>query len=185
MLLQDSRRDARVDAAGDIVVLEDQERSLWDHGQIAEALPLVERALRGTPGAFSIQAAIAAEHARARHKDDTDWRRILQLYERLERIEPSPIVALNRAVALAIVDGPLVALELIDELSREGALADFHLLHAARADFARRLGNLELAERSYVRALELVGNDSERRFLMRRLSEVRAELTGPNRSSPA
>jgi RNA polymerase sigma-70 factor (ECF subfamily) len=185
MLLQDSRREARLDAAGEIVVLDDQDRGLWNHRQISEALPLVEQALRGAPGPFSIQAAIAAEHGRARHKDETDWRRILGLYERLERVEPSPIVALNRAVALAIVEGPAAALELVDALARDGALSEFHLLHAARADFARRVGDLALSEQSYARALELAGNDSERRFLERRLAEVRAEITDQSKPSPA
>jgi RNA polymerase sigma-70 factor (ECF subfamily) len=174
MLLQDSRRHARVDAAGDLVLLEDQDRSRWDQAQIAEALPLVDEANRGEPGPFALQAALAAVHARARRKQDTDWASSARLYASLERIAPSPIVTLNRAVAVAMVDGPRAALDLVDALERSGELAGYHLLHAARADFSRRLGDLASAERSLLRALELVGNDSERRFLERRLQEVRA-----------
>lgn len=172
MLLHDSRREARVDGAGDLVVLDDQDRSLWNRAQIGEALPLVEEALAGAPGPFALQAAIAGVHARALHKDATDWRTIAGLYERLESIDTSPVVTLNRAVAVALVDGPAAALAVVDALAADGALDDYHLLHAARADFARRLGDLELARASYRRALELVGNDSERRFLERRLSEL-------------
>lgn len=172
MLLHDSRREARVDGAGDLVLLDDQDRSLWNRAQIGEALPLVEEALAGAPGPFALQAAIAGVHARALHKDATDWRTIAGLYERLEAIDTSPVVTLNRAVAVALVDGPAAALAVVDALAADGALDDYHLLHAARADFARRLGDLELARASYRRALELVGNDSERRFLERRLSEL-------------
>lgn len=172
MLLHDSRREARVDGAGDLVLLDDQDRSLWNRAQIGEALPLVEEALAGAPGPFALQAAIAGVHARALHKDATDWRTIAGLYERLESIDTSPVVTLNRAVAVALVDGPAAALAVVDALAADGALDDYHLLHAARADFARRLGDLELARASYRRALELVGNDSERRFLERRLSEL-------------
>jgi RNA polymerase sigma-70 factor (ECF subfamily) len=168
LLLQDSRREARVDACGDIVVLDDQDRSLWNQEQIAEALPLVAEAMR-EPGHYALQAAIAAVHARARTKEETDWRAILRLYDLLE---PSPIVALNRAVAVAMVDGPKAAMKAVDALAREGTLGEFHLLHAARADFARRLGDIKTAEKSYRRALELVGNDSERRFLEKRLREL-------------
>lgn len=175
MLLHDSRRDARVDEAGDVVVLDEQDRSRWHRAQIAEALPLAEEALHaGDPGPFALQAAIAAVHGRAARGEGTDWRAIAQLYERLERIQPSPIVALNRSVAVAMVDGPAAALAVVDAIAAGGALDDYHLMHAARADFQRRMGALADAEKSYVRALELVGNDSERRFLERRLSEVRA-----------
>jgi RNA polymerase sigma-70 factor (ECF subfamily) len=172
MLLHDARRAARLDDGGDVVLLDDQDRTLWNEQQIAEALPLVAHAMRGEPGPFAFQAAIAAEHARAALKEDTDWTKIVGLYERLERIQPSPIVALNRAVALAMVEGPQAALSIIDELAKDGVLDGYHLLHAARADFLRRLGRLDAAEKSYFRALELVGNDSERRFLQRRLHEV-------------
>src|SRR5688572_1003553 len=174
MLLHDSRRHARVDAAGDLVVLEDQDRDKWDQAQIAEALPLVDEANRGEPGPFGLQAALAAVHARARRKEDTDWAAIVRLYASLERLAPSPIVTLNRAVAVAMVDGPRAALDIVLALERSGELDDYHLLHAARAEFSRRLGDLGEAERSLMRALELVGNDSERRFLERRLQEVRA-----------
>ncbi|MDB4937267.1 MAG: putative polymerase, sigma-24 subunit, subfamily [Labilithrix sp.] len=176
MLLHDSRREARVDAAGDVVLLDDQDRSRWDREAIAEALPLVDEALRGEPGGFALQAAISAVHARAKRKEDTDWSEIVRLYDRLEAIEPSPVVALNRAVAVAMIDGPAAALAIVDALAEGGALDAYHLLHAARADFARRLGALAEAEASYVRALELAGNDSEKRFLTRRLEEVRARL---------
>jgi RNA polymerase sigma-70 factor (ECF subfamily) len=178
MLLHDARREARVDAAGDLVLLEDQDRSRWDQTQIAEALALLEGA-SAEPGPFALQAAIAALHGRARRKQDTDWAQIARVYEQLERWQPSPVVTLNRAVAVAMVDGPAAALALVDELERGGALDDYHLLHAARADFARRIGDLEQAARSYERALGLVGNDSERRFLERRLAEVRASQGVP------
>jgi RNA polymerase sigma-70 factor, ECF subfamily len=179
MLLHDARRDARVDAAGDVVLLNEQDRSRWDHAEIAEALPLVSEALRGEGGPFALQAAIAAEHGRARRKEDTDWAQIAELYARLEALEPSPIIRLNRAVAVAMVEGPAKALAIVDDLLREGSLDGYHLLHAARADFARRLGDAPLAEQSYLRALELVGNDSERRFLERRLTEVRSLRVAP------
>jgi RNA polymerase sigma-70 factor (ECF subfamily) len=173
MLLHDSRRDARLDEAGDLVVLEDQDRSRWDQRQIAEALPLVEEALRGGPGAYALQAAIAALHCRAERAADTDWPQIVRLYDLLERLQPSPIVSLNRAVAVAMADGPQEALALIDALAAAGDLDGYHLLHAARADLLRRLGSSVEAAKSYARALALVTNDSERRFLERRLREVR------------
>ncbi len=172
MLLHDSRRTARVDEAGDIVLLEEQDRGRWDHAQIAEALPLVEEALRGGPGPFPLQAAIAAEHCRAARPEDTDWRQIVRLYDLLERVQPSPIVSLNRAVAVAMVDGPRVSLSLIDELAATGALDGYHLLHSARADLLRRIGSTQEAARSYARALQLATNESERRFLERRLREL-------------
>jgi RNA polymerase sigma-70 factor (ECF subfamily) len=171
MLLHDARREARVDAAGDIVVLDEQDRGLWNAEQIAVALPLATQAMAAEPGPFALQAAIAAVHARARRKEDTDWAEIVQLYAQLERLHPSPIIALNRAVAVAMLSGPAAALAIVDGI--EGELADYHLLHAARADFARRLERYDEAEASYLRALELVGNDSERRFLERRLRELR------------
>jgi RNA polymerase sigma-70 factor (ECF subfamily) len=174
MLLQDSRRDARLDEAGNIILLEDQDRSRWDRQEIAEALPLVQEALRGGPGPFALQAAIAAVHCQAARPEDTDWRQILDLYTLLERVQPSPIVALNRAVAVAMVDGPEPALKLIDGLVATGDLDRYHLLHAARADLLRRIGSRDEAATSYSRALELVTNDSERRFLERRLREVRS-----------
>jgi RNA polymerase sigma-70 factor, ECF subfamily len=172
MLLHDSRRDARVDEAGDLVVLEEQDRRLWNQQQIAEALPLVEEALRVEPSPFALQAAIAAEHCRATRAKDTDWPQIVRLYDLLERVQPSPIVSLNRAVAVAMVDGPRPALALIDALAATGDLDKYHLLHAARADLLRRIGSTMEAVKSYERALALVSNESERRFLKRRLREV-------------
>ena len=172
MLLHDSRRDARLDEAGDLVLLEEQDRSRWDQQQIAEALPLVEEALRGGPGPFALQAAIAALHCQAARAEDTDWPQIVRLYDLLERLQPSPIVSLNRAVAVAMVDGPQPALALIDALAADGDLDGYHLLHAARADLLRRIGSSAEAAKSYTRALALVTNDSERRFLERRLREV-------------
>jgi RNA polymerase sigma-70 factor, ECF subfamily len=169
-LLHDSRRDARLDEAGDLVLLEEQDRSRWDREQIAEALPLVEEALRGGAGPFALQAAIAALHCQAARAEDTDWPQIVRLYDLLERLDPSPIVSLNRAVALAMVEGPQVALALIDGLA--GDLDGYHLLHAARADLLRRVGSSAEAAKSYGRALALVTNESERRFLERRLREV-------------
>ena len=173
MLLHDSRRNARLDEAGDIIILEEQDRSLWDHQQIAEALPLVEEALAGRPGPFALQAAIAAQHCQAERAEDTDWPQIVRLYNLLERLQPSPIVSLNRAVAVAMADGPQPALELIDALAATGDLEDYHLLHAARADLLRRMGSGAEAAKSYKRALALATNESERRFLERRLLEVK------------
>jgi RNA polymerase sigma-70 factor (ECF subfamily) len=172
MLLHDSRRDARLDDAGDLVLLEEQDRRRWNHGQIAEALPLVEEALGGGPGPFALQAAIAGLHCQAAWAEDTDWPQIVRLYDLLERLQPSPIVSLNRAAAIAMMDGPRPALALIDELADAGDLDRYHLLHAARADLLRRLGSLVEAAKSYARALALVTNDAERRFLERRLREV-------------
>jgi RNA polymerase sigma-70 factor, ECF subfamily len=172
MLLQDARRDARLDAAGDLVILEEQDRRLWHRAQIAEALPLVEEAFRGGPGPFALQAAIAASHCRAARAEDTDWRQILSLYDLLERRQPSPIVSLNRAVAVAMVSGPQSALAIVDALAAAGDLEDYHLLHAARADLLRRAGEPMEAAKSYERALALATNGSERRFLERRLREV-------------
>jgi len=172
MLLHDARREARLDAAGDVVLLEDQDRSRWNRAQIEEALPLVEEALRSGPGPYALEAAIAAEHCRAAHARETDWPRIVRLYDLLLAVSPSPVVALNRAVAVAMARGPAEGLALVDELAKDGALEDYHLLHAARADLLRRLGSKEEAVRSYRRALALVGNESERRFLERRLREL-------------
>lgn len=173
MLLQDSRKDARVDAAGDLVVLEDQDRNLWNQEQIAEALTLVEEALR-EPGSLGLQAAIAAEHCKAARAAATNWLQIVALYDRLLRVQPSPVVSLNRAVAVAMAGGPQRGLAIIDELATNGDLDKYHLLHAARADLLRRMGLKNEAGKSYQRALELVTNETERRFLERRLSEVSA-----------
>jgi RNA polymerase sigma-70 factor, ECF subfamily len=172
MLLHDSRRDARLDETGDLILLEDQDRGRWNQQQIVEALPLVEEALRGGPGAFALQAAIAAVHCQAGRAEDTDWPQIVRLYDLLERLQPSPIVSLNRAVAVAMVDGPHQGLALIDALASAGDLENYHLLHAARADLLRRVGSSVEAAKSYARALALAANDSERRFLERRLREV-------------
>lgn len=170
MLLHDSRRDARLDEAGDLILLEDQDRSRWNHQQIAEALPLVEEALRGGTGVYALQAAIVALHCQAARAEETDWAQIARLYNVLERLQPSPIVSLNRAVAIAMADSPQAALGLLDRLATE--LDSYHLFHATRADLLRRVGALKEATQSYRRALELVTNDSERRFLERRLREV-------------
>jgi RNA polymerase sigma-70 factor (ECF subfamily) len=174
MLLQDARRDARIDPNGEIVILEEQDRRRWDQAQIAEALPLVAEAFRGGPGPYALQAAIAALHCQAARAEDTDWPQILGLYDLLERMQPSPIVALNRAVAVAMVEGPQAALELIDAVAAGGDLDEYHLLHAARADLLRRAGLPDAAAASYTRALELATNESERRFLERRLKEVQS-----------
>src|SRR5437899_10563872 len=178
MLLHDSRRDTRLDEAGDLVILEAQDRRRWNHDQIAEALPLVEEALRGGPGPFALQAAIAALHCEAAQAEDTDWPQIVRLYALLERLQPSPLVSLHRAAAAAMVDGPRPALTLIDALAAAGDLDHYHLLPAARADLLRRLGSAEEAAKSYARALALVTNDAERRFLARRLREVQQRDDG-------
>jgi len=172
MLLHDSRRKARVDDDGNLIVLEEQDRSLWNRDQISEALPLVEQALVSDPGPFALQAAIAAEHCRAMRSEDTRWSEIVRLYDLLERRQPSPVVSLNRAVAIAMFKGPRAGLELIEALASGGDLDDYHLLHASRADLLRRLGATANAAKSYRRALELVKNESERRFLERRLKQV-------------
>ncbi len=172
ILLHDSRRDARVDEAGDLIVLEEQDRSRWNQEQISEALPLVNEALRNNAGPFALQAAIAAEHCKAAQAEETDWRQIVRLYDLLDRVQPSPIVSLNRAVAVAMVNGPRAGLALIDVLAEGGELDGYHLLHAARADLLRRIGSSVEAAKSYDRALTLVTNASERRFLARRLREV-------------
>jgi RNA polymerase sigma-70 factor (ECF subfamily) len=177
MLLHDSRRDARLDEGGDIIVLEEQDRRRWDARQIAEALPLVEQAFRSGPGPFAVQAAIAAAHCQAARAEDTNWPRIVRLYDLLASLQPSPIVSLNRAVAVAMANGPRSGLALIDALAASGDLNDYHLLHAARADLLRRLGSSTEAATSYARALALVTNDSERRYLERRLLEVQALQT--------
>jgi RNA polymerase sigma-70 factor, ECF subfamily len=165
MLLQDSRREARSDASGDLVLLEDQDRSLWDRAEIAEGSGLLERALRfGRPGPYVLQAAIAAEHARGA----TDWARVTWLYDELAAIQPSPVVELNRAAAVAMSEGPERGLALMDEL--EG-LEGYHPLHAARGDLLRRLGRSEESRAAYRRALELASNPAERAFFERRLAQ--------------
>ena len=181
MLLQDSRRHARRNEAGDLILLEDQDRSLWDRGQIDEALPLVTDAIRAGPGPYTLQAAIAAVHCQAATIDDTDWRQIVRLYDFLEQIQPSPVVLLNRAVAVAMVEGPARALELIDTSNAARELDRYHLLHAVRADLLRRLNRFADAADNYRRALALVTNASERRFLERRLSQVTADAPAVKR----
>jgi RNA polymerase sigma-70 factor, ECF subfamily len=173
MMLHDARRAARLDANGDIVVLEEQDRSLWNQQQIAEALPMVEEALRRAPGPYALQAAIAAVHCQASLAEDTDWGQIAALYGMLWRAQPSPIVALNRAVAVAMAQGPQAGLAMIDSLSDSDDLENYHLLYAARADLLRRIGLHTEAAKNYKRALELVTNDSERRYLEKRLRQVR------------
>jgi RNA polymerase sigma-70 factor, ECF subfamily len=172
MLLHDARREARLDAAGEIVVLEEQDRSQWKREQIREAIPLVEEALRGTPGPLALQAAIAAMHCRAARAEDTDWREIVRLYDALARMQPSPVVSLNRAVAVAMAEGPQRGLELMKELAATNDLENYHLLYAARADMHRRLGEFAEAAKEYEKALTLVTNASERRYLKKRLKEM-------------
>lgn len=172
MLLHDSRRKARLDANGELVMLEDQDRGQWDREQIAEAVPLVERALQRGRGPFALQAAIAAVHCEARSAGETDWRQILALYDVLQTVQPTPVVALNRAVAIAMVQGPEAAMDVLSGLAAQGDLANYHLLHAARADLARRADRYEEAIGHYRKALELVSNARERRFLEKRLRQV-------------
>jgi RNA polymerase sigma-70 factor (ECF subfamily) len=173
MLLHESRRTARASPDGELVLLEHQDRALWNRDQIAEGLGLVERALLSRPlGPYTLQAAIAAVHAEAANAAGTDWAQIVALYGLLARVEPSPVVELNRAVAVAMRDGPLAGLQLIDALLARGDLADYHLAHSARADLCRRLGRMAEARSSYERALTLVRQEPERRFLERRLQEL-------------
>jgi RNA polymerase sigma-70 factor (ECF subfamily) len=173
MLLHDSRRLARVDAAGALVTLEEQDRSLWDRAQIDEGLTHVEAALRmGRVGPYQLQAAIAAVHAEAASPQQTDWQQIAALYNVLARVNPSPVVLLNRAVAVGMSEGAARGLELIDELDSSGELERYHLLHAARADLLRRLGSFEAAADAYRRALALMANGVERAYLERRLAEL-------------
>lgn len=169
MLLQDSRRDARETERGDLVLLEDQDRSRWDRAAIAEGVRHLEQALaRGAPGAYQVQAAIAAVHARAERPEDTDWREIALLYAALADHHPSPVVELNRAVAVAMADGPEAGLRLVEALRRGGELEGYLYLHATRADLLRRLGRSRAAREAYGRAIELAQNAAERRFLERR-----------------
>jgi len=167
MLVQDSRRAARIATDGELVTLEDQDRSLWDQTAIAEANTMLDRAMRlRRPGPYQLQAANAPSAA------ETDWREIVVLYDRLSEFVAAPVVLLNRTVAVAMVEGPAAGLALVDELEATGALPDYYLLPATRADLLRRLGRNAEAAAAYVRALELVPTDTERRFLRRRLSEV-------------
>jgi RNA polymerase sigma-70 factor (ECF subfamily) len=171
MLLQESRRTARASRTGDIVLLADQDRSRWNRDQIVEGVALVERALGSRRfGPYTLQAAIAAVHAEAATADETDWREIVGLYDALLRMEPSPVIELNRAVAVAMRDGPAAGLELVDAILARGDLADYHLAHASRADFCRRLGRNADARAAYQRAIALVRQAPERRFLEARLA---------------
>jgi RNA polymerase sigma-70 factor (ECF subfamily) len=173
MLLQDSRRAARTTADGDVVLLEDQDRTLWNRGQIGEGLALARRALASRRfGPYTLQAAIAAVHAESPSSAQTDWAQIVGLYDILARAEPSPVIELNRAVAIAMRDGPQAGLALIDGILARGELADYHLAHSARAEMCRRLGRNAQAVASYRRALELARQEPERRFLGRRLAEL-------------
>ena len=173
MLLHESRRTARTTASGDLILLDDQDRGLWDGTLIAEGQALVQRALPAREaGPYTVQAAIAAVHAEAANPAATDWTQIVGLYDVLARIEASPVVELNRAVAIAMRDGPAVGLLLIDALLASGALADYHLAHAARADLCRRLGRVDEARAAYERALELTQQAPERDFLRRRLARL-------------
>lgn len=173
MLLQESRRAARTSQTGDLVLLEDQDRSLWNRDQIAEGLSLVERALSTQRfGPYTLQAAIAAVHAETVTAVATDWSRIVELYDLLMRADPSPVVELNRAVAIAMRDGPAAGLALIDAILSRGDLADYHLAYAAQADLCRRLGKTAQARTAYKRALSIAQQIPERRFLERRLHEL-------------
>ncbi len=173
MLLHDSRRETRIDEQGEMVLLEEQDRARWDRAQIAEGLGHSESALStDSPGPYAIQAAIAAIHSRAARSEDTDWRAIAELYGRLYAIQPSPVIELNRAVAIAMADGAQVGLGLVDALETSGDLRDYYLMWAVRADLLRRLERWSEAAESYNEALSRVGSAPERRFLRRRLSEV-------------
>jgi len=173
MLLHDARRAGRVDGNGDLVVLEEQDRGLWNHEAITEASELLERALRrNRPGPYQVQAAIAACHATAREAADTDWNEIAGLYSELAKMTGSPVVELNRAVAVGMANGPEAGLALVDALQASGALAGYHLLPATRADFLRRLGRNDEAAAAYRNARSLATTDAERRYLSRRLDEV-------------
>ena len=175
MLLHESRRAARTSPAGELVLLSDQDRSLWNRDQIAEGTALVERALSSRHiGPYTLQAAISAVHAEAPDAAATDWSQIVGLYDVLARAEPSPVVELNRAVAVAMRDGPDAGLALVDAILARGVLSDYRLAHAARADLCRRLGKKAEARASYNRALALTRQEPERRFLERRLSELKA-----------
>jgi RNA polymerase sigma-70 factor (ECF subfamily) len=173
MLLHDSRRNARINSRGELVTLEEQDRTLWDRGEIGQGLELVETALRlQNIGPYQLQAAIAAIHAHAAGFDQTDWTEIAALYRQLANISPSPVIALNQAVAIAMSEGPERGLTLIDELGATGSLSEYHLFHAARADLLRRLGCAAAAVEAYARALELARNPIEQNYLRRRIAEL-------------
>jgi RNA polymerase sigma-70 factor (ECF subfamily) len=173
MLLHESRREARVTKDGEIILLEDQDRSRWDRGMIAEGTVLVEEALRSRRfGAYTLQAAIAAVHAEAATADRTDWNQIVVLYTVLQRVDPSPVVELNRAVAVAMRDGPEAGVEIIDRILRRGDLGKYHFAHAARAELLRRAGKPADALTAFQQALALARQEPERRFLTARIKEL-------------
>ncbi len=173
MLLHESRRSARVDSVGDLILLEDQNRALWNQEQINEGMALVDQAFATRDiGVYSIQAAISAVHARSGTSGETDWGRIVGLYDLLLQAQPSPIVELNRAVALAMQNGPEVGLNLIDALLARGEISEYHLAHAAKADLLRRLARDSDARRAYETALSFAKQEPERRFLSKRLQEL-------------
>jgi RNA polymerase sigma-70 factor (ECF subfamily) len=177
MLLHDSRRDTRTTEAGEIVLLEEQDRSRWHRDQIAEGLELVENALaRGARGPYALQAAIAALHAQAKSVQETDWHQIAALYELLWQVQPSPVVELNRAVAVAMANGLSEGLLLLDALQERGELRGYYLLPAARGDLLRRMERWEESGEAYREALALVSNEAERKFLQRRLAEVQGKI---------
>ena len=174
MLLHESRRAARTDECGDLVLLDEQDRRAWNRELIAEGVALVERALPlRRPGAYTIQAAISAVHAEAGDAASTDWAEIVGLYDLLFALEPSPVIELNRAVAVAMRDGPAAGLVLVDAILARGELADYRLAHAARADLCRRLGKIDDAREAYARTLALTRQEPERRFIERRLAELK------------
>jgi RNA polymerase sigma-70 factor (ECF subfamily) len=178
MLLHDSRRDTRVNPAGELLTLEEQDRAHWHQEQIAEGIELVERALRmRRVGPYQLQAAIAAVHSEAKTAEQTDWKQIVALYQELMRFNNSPVVALNHAVAIAMSDGIQTGLILIDELGKSGDLDSYYLYHAARADLLRRMSNNTSASEAYERALTLTTNAVERRYLRRRISELQSTIS--------
>jgi len=177
MLLHESRRAARIDDAGDLILLEDQDRSLWNRGRIAEAHRLIERGLQASSvGPYVLQAAIASVHAEAESFGETDWSRIVGLYDWLRQADPSPVIALNRAVAIGMRDGAEAGLASLDAVMVQDGMGDYHLAHAARADMQRRLGLIDAAQASYHRALAVARQPAERRFLEKRLAQIATEL---------
>jgi RNA polymerase sigma-70 factor (ECF subfamily) len=184
MLLQESRRASRVSAEGEFVPLEQQDRSMWNDAFIREGIALVERALATRRfGAYTLQAAIAAVHAEARTPEATDWRQICALYAALLAMQPSPVIELNRAAAIAMHEGPAAGLALIDALLARGELCGYHLVHAARADLYRRLGRREEARAAYEQARALAKSEPEQRFLEKRLSEIGRQKNPPVEAS--
>jgi len=173
MLLQDSRRSARVNDDGELVLLEAQDRSLWDQKEIVEGLQLIEQALlQGQVGPYQLQAAVAAVHAEASSAEETDWAQITALYRELMRLNPSPIIALNHAAAVTMLEGPEAGLRLIEGVGRSGKLENYYLFHAARADVLRRLKRFAESTTAYERAIELTTNEVERRYMRRRIEEI-------------